>query len=68
MRDLEQQLSNSLASSLTEHDANDEDFQPSPERSRKRKQPHSEDLSLNIRSAGRRRILHSRKSSTSSHQ
>lgn len=51
MRDLERQLSNGIASSLAKHDLakhdeNDEDFQPSPERSRKRKQPHSEDLSL----------------------
>ena len=63
MRDLERQL---------DTHKNDQDYQPSspPPASmgdRKRKQPHSEDLSLNIRSAGRRRI-HSRKSSRSNRQ
>ena len=62
MRDLERQL---------EAQKKDQDYQPSslPPRAgdRKRKQPHSEDLSLNIRSAGRRRV-HSRKSSRSNRQ
>ncbi|KAJ5369360.1 uncharacterized protein N7496_009120 [Penicillium cataractarum] len=62
MRDLERQL---------ESHKGDRDYQPSSppaqEGRRKRKQPHSEDLSLNIRSAGRRR-MHSRKSSRSNRQ
>jgi hypothetical protein len=61
MRDLESQL---------EAHKDDQDYQPSspPARgARKRKQPHSEDLSLNIRSTGRRRT-HSRKSSRSNRQ
>jgi hypothetical protein len=66
IRDLERQLNSNLASSLSGQDK-DEEYQPSPETSRKRKQPHSEDLSLNIRSAGRRRI-YSRKSSISNRQ
>ncbi|OKP12556.1 hypothetical protein PENSUB_1795, partial [Penicillium subrubescens] len=63
MRDLERQL---------EAHRGDQDYQPSSppaqaEDSRKRKQPHSEDLSLSIRSSGKRKI-YSRKSSTSRHQ
>jgi hypothetical protein len=71
IRDLERQLEAQRTptnSSGHQSDESDEEFQPSPERSRKRKQPHSEGPSLNIRSARRRRILHSRKPSTSSHQ
>jgi hypothetical protein len=68
MRDLERQL---------DTHRNDQDYQPSSlpettppapaEEGRKRKQPHSEDLSLNIRSAGRRR-MHNRKSSKAGRQ
>jgi hypothetical protein len=70
MRDLERQL---------DAHRNNQDFQPSsiPEitlpapaeesRSRKRKQSHSEDLSLNIRSAGKRKT-HSRKLSQNKRQ
>jgi hypothetical protein len=64
MRDLERQL---------ETHKGDQDYQPSSPPApahaggRKRKQPHSEDLSLNIRSAGRLRV-HSRKSSRSNRQ
>ena len=54
-------------SSLPEERHSDEDFQPSPEATRKRKQPHSEDLSLNIRSAGKRKT-HSRKLSQNKRQ
>jgi hypothetical protein len=54
-------------SSLPDERLSDEDFQPSPEASRKRKQPHSEDLSLNIRSAGKRKT-HNRKLSQNKRQ
>ncbi|OKP08046.1 hypothetical protein PENSUB_5737, partial [Penicillium subrubescens] len=64
MRDLERQLE--------AHRGDDQDYQPSSppaqaEDSWKRKQPHSEDLSLSIRSSGKRKI-YNRKSSTSRHQ
>jgi hypothetical protein len=63
MRDLERQL---------RAHRGDQDYQLSSplaqaEDSRKRKQPHSEDLSLSIRSSGKRKI-YNRKSSTSRHQ
>jgi hypothetical protein len=61
MEDLERQLrEGQTASSLPERQS-DGDF-PATQPTRKRKRPHSEVLSLNIRSAGKRKI-HSRKAS-----
>jgi hypothetical protein len=72
MESLERQLraGRVLTSSSLPDRRSDGDFQPSslPEiPSRKRKQPHSDDLSLNIRSAGKRKT-HSRKLSQNKRQ
>jgi hypothetical protein len=72
MKELERQLGlgRALTSSSQPDPRSDGDFQPSslPEiSSRKRKQPHSDDLSLNIRSAGKRKT-HSRKLSQNKRQ
>jgi hypothetical protein len=73
MKDLERQLraDGVLPSSSLPDRRSDDDFQPSSmpgeTSSRKRKQPHIEDLSLNIRSAGKRKT-HSRKLSQNKRQ
>jgi hypothetical protein len=71
MSDLERQLdAHKALTALSGHqNDSDEDFEPSPDRLRKRKQPHgdSEDMSLTMRMSGKRRT-YSRTSSRSTRQ